>query len=247
MKKFTILMSLFALTLMAGSAFAESVTFSAEQIKKIETHITGLKEQIETLTNKVQLGNTLNKTQAETIKKLKEQIAKGPVTSDNAEDIVSNITSGKLTEPGVTNVSKWEVSTDTNPIDDTATESAFLKADSGTGIYGSPIYFGARCLSGEVDVWVTWGSYMGSDDISTTVRHGTSKSYVTNFSMSTDNKAGFSKGPVNFLRQILKADTPVMVLRAMPYSDNPITATFDTTGAKEAFAKIQTTCGAKLF
>ena len=247
MKKFTIAMSLFALILMTGSAFAESVTFSDEQIKKIETHITGLNKQIETLTNKVQLGETLNKTQAETIKKLKEQIAEGPVTSENAEDIVSNITGGGLTEPGVTNVSKWEVSTDTNPIDDTATELAFLKADSGSGIYGSPIYFMARCMSGKVDAWVDWGSYMGSDDISTTVRHGTAKSYVTNFTQSTDNKAGFSRVPVEFLRQILKANTPVMVLQAAPYSDNRITATFDTTGAKEAFAKIQTTCGAKLF
>ena len=240
-------MSLFALTLMAGAAFAESVTFSAEQIKKIETHITGLKDQIETLTNKVQLGNTLNKTQAETIKKLKEQIAKGPVTSDNAEDIVSNITGGKLTEPSVTNVSKWEVSTKTNPIDDTATEMAAIRADSGTGIYGASIYFAARCLSGRVEAFVNWGSYMGSDEISTTVRHGTSKSYVTNFNMSSDSNGGFNRVPVQFLRQILKADTPVMVLRAEPYGDNPITATFDTTGAKEAFAKIQTTCGAKLF
>ena len=246
MKKFTILMSLFCLTIMAGSAFAESVTFSAKQIKKIETHITGLNKQIETLTNKVKLGDALNKTQAETIKKLKEQIAEGPVTSDNAEDIVSNITGSGLSKPGVTNVSKWSTNTKTNPIDDTTTETAMLRADSGTGIYGSPIYFIARCLSGEVDAWVNWGSYMGSDDIRTTVRHGTSKSYVTNFTQSTDNKAGFSRVPVEFLRQILKADTSVMVLQATPYSDNQITAKFDTTGAKEAFAKIKTTCGAKI-
>ena len=87
---------------------------------------------------------------------------------------------------------------------------------------------------------------MGSDSIRTTVRHGTSKSYVTNFNSSTDNKGGFSRVPIEFLRQILKADTPVMVLQARPYSDNTITAKFDTTGAKEAFAKIKTTCGAKL-
>ena len=247
MKKFTIAMSLFALILMTGSAFAESVTFSDEQIKKIETHITGLNKQIETLTNKVQLGETLNKTQAETIKKLKEQIAKGPVTSENAEDIVSNITGGGLIEPSVTSVSKWVVNTETNPIDDTATEMAILKADSGTGIYGDSIYFAARCMSGKVDAWVNWSSYMGSDDISTTVRHGTSKSYVTKFTGSVDNKGGFNRVPVQFLRQILKADTPVMVLQAMPYSDNRITATFDTTGAKEAFAKIKTTCGVTLF
>ena len=247
MKRFTIAMSLFTLILMTGSAFAKTVTFTEEQIKKIEIHITGLNKQIETLTNKVQLGNTLTKAQAETIKKLKEQIAEGPVTSENAEDIVSNITGGGRNEPSVTNVSKWEVSTTTNPIDDTSTEFAFLTADSGTGIYGDPIYFGARCLSGKVDAWVSWGSYMGSDEISTTVRHGTLKSYVTNFNMSTDNKGGFNRVPVNFLRQIIKADTPVMVLQATPYSDNRITATFDTTGSKEAFAKIQTTCGAKLF
>ena len=66
-------MSLFALILMTGSAFAESVTFSAEQIKKIETHITSLNTQIQELTDENKTLTERNKTQAKTIKELMEK------------------------------------------------------------------------------------------------------------------------------------------------------------------------------
>jgi archaellum component FlaC len=81
MKKFTILMGLFLATVITGSAFAQPVTFTPEQIKKIEDHIIGLNTQIEELT-------------AEN-KSLKAEIAEAnknaDAPSDNAEGVVDSL------------------------------------------------------------------------------------------------------------------------------------------------------------
>ena len=81
MKKFTILMGLFLATVITGSAFAQPVTFTPEQIKKIEDHIVGLNTQIEELT-------------AEN-KALKAEIAeankKANAPSENADGVVDSL------------------------------------------------------------------------------------------------------------------------------------------------------------
>ena len=86
MKKF--LVALLLGTTIAGSAFAQSVTFTPEQIKKIEDHIIGLNTQIEELTAK-------NKQQAEIIKALKAEVAEANqkinAPSDNANGVVNNL------------------------------------------------------------------------------------------------------------------------------------------------------------
>ena len=100
MKKFTILMSLFCFTIMAGSAFAQSVTFTAEQIKKIEEHIVGLDKQVAELTAQ-------HKTQSETIKTMMQIIkthgidfveaskdpSKSTFSNKSSEEVMSNLTS----------------------------------------------------------------------------------------------------------------------------------------------------------
>ena len=109
MKKFTILMSLFCFTIMAGSAFAESVTFSSEQIKKIEEHIVGLDNQVAELTAQ-------NKTQSETIKTMMQIIkvhgidfveaskdpSKSTFSNKSSEEVVSNLTSNTKTKTTTT-------------------------------------------------------------------------------------------------------------------------------------------------
>jgi len=78
MKRFTISMSLFALILMAGSAFAD-VTLSAKQIEKIEAHIITLDNEIIKLTEEKQI-------QANAIKKLTKELklikAEYPTSTD---------------------------------------------------------------------------------------------------------------------------------------------------------------------
>ena len=103
MKKFTILMGLFLATVITGSAFAQSVTLTAEQVEKIEAHIIGLDKQIAELTAQ-------HNTQSETIKTMMQIIkthgidfveaSKDPSkstfsnkSSNNAEKVVSNLTS----------------------------------------------------------------------------------------------------------------------------------------------------------
>lgn len=87
MKKFIILMSLILTT---SSAFAESVTFSAEQIKKIETHITSLNTQIQELTDENKTLTERNKTQAKTIKELMEKFG-DKSQSENADEKLKDI------------------------------------------------------------------------------------------------------------------------------------------------------------
>ena len=87
MKKFIILISLILTT---SSAFAESVTFSAEQIKKIETHIISLNTQIQELTDENKTLTERNKTQAKTIKELMEKFG-DKSQSENADEKLKDI------------------------------------------------------------------------------------------------------------------------------------------------------------
>ena len=116
MKKFTILMSLFCLTIMAGSAFAQSVTLTAEQIKKIEEHIVGLDKQVAELTAQ-------HNTQSETIKTMMQIIkthgidfveaskdpSKSTFSNKSSEEVVSNLTSKTKTKTKTKTTSKNNV------------------------------------------------------------------------------------------------------------------------------------------
>lgn len=140
--------------------------------------------------------------------------------------------------------SKWVIREKTDPLTDNSVYTAMILADSGKGRYGNHISLLIRCENNTTEMYINWASYLGRDDISVTYRIGKDKAVTSRWGLSTDSKATFFPGsPIPALKEIIESDTPSLVANLTPYNSNPITAVFNTSGAKEALSDIRESCG----
>jgi type VI secretion system protein VasI len=135
---------------------------------------------------------------------------------------------------------KWAVSSNTNPIDDSTTVVLVLQAESGRGSYGDPVALIIRCSSNQTNMYINWRSYM-TDDTRVTTRIGDASAQTAVWSNSTDNQATFRRQPIPFVEEMMTANS--FVAQATPYSENAITAIFDTSGLKNAIRPLREECG----
>jgi len=127
--------------------------------------------------------------------------------------------------------SNWDVSVDTDPIDDSKQIIFILKADSGESDYGNPTYLIIRYSNNESNLFANWGDYLGSEAF-VTMRVGADKASTRKWSLSTDSKATFFPGnPIELIKKIMSTDK--LVMQCTPYNSNPITAVFNVSGLKE--------------
>ncbi|MBC7153981.1 MAG: hypothetical protein H5U19_05095 [Rhodobacteraceae bacterium] len=152
----------------------------------------------------------------------------------------------------VIDTGKWVVRKTTNPIDDTATVAAFLVADKGESERGRPISFVARCRSNTTEAYAVWYDYVGDDsrDVYSdwkyvTVRIGDASAKRQRWNVSSDNEGTFAPDWAGDLLKKLVGETR-LILQLTPYGASPVTAIFDISGAKNAFAPIAEACNWKL-
>jgi len=129
----------------------------------------------------------------------------------------------------------WQLRTDVSPIDDS--KSYFLSREAtepvGSGFMSSTPTLMVRYKERELEVYVTFGTYLGSDSTPVTVRMGTSPASQEEWGLSTDGKAIFCPTDDSaFVDQLLQNDR--LVIRLTPFGESPVTATFDLTGLAEA-------------
>lgn len=134
---------------------------------------------------------------------------------------------------------KWEVSSKTNPIDDTTTVVLSLLADSGKSRYGESIFLIARCKEGSVDFYIGWQDFLGSDARVLT-RVGKGKATTTDWTVSTDKKASFHPNPIGFLKSMEGEGS--LIAQVTPYNESPSTAIFDISGYDEAIKVLRLIC-----
>lgn len=136
---------------------------------------------------------------------------------------------------------KWNVSIDTNPIDDTKTVTLYLLADSGkSSMLGQPVVLFIRCKSLETNVFINWRDYLGSEATVLT-RIGKEKAETRNWNLSTDSQATFlPTNEVDFLNKLLIVDS--FVAQVTPYNESPVTAIFDVKGLSNAITPLRETC-----
>jgi type VI secretion system protein VasI len=136
--------------------------------------------------------------------------------------------------------SKWSVSTDSDPLTDKSVHYAMLEADEGRGRFEDRISLIIRCKSGKTEAYINWNAFLGSDGLSVTSRIDKESAVTSYWSISTDHKASFMPKPVATLQKFEGASS--FVVNLTPYSESPITAIFDITGAKDAFKNIRQDC-----
>lgn len=135
---------------------------------------------------------------------------------------------------------KWQVGSQTNPIDDSTTVTLILQAESGMGRYGDPVAMVIRCRSGKTDMYINWRSYM-ADGTRVTARIGDARAETETWSTSSSNEATFKPSPIPFVRRMMA--TSSFVAQATPYGENAITAIFDISGLEEAIQPLREVCG----
>lgn len=141
----------------------------------------------------------------------------------------------------------WVVSESVNPVDDTKTVLAVLVATEGRSKYGKPIELFVRCQSNLIEVFISWGQYLGDDTShrarqkDVTMRVGDEEAFQRRWGVSTDGTATFYPQAIQLLKNSVAANK--LVFRLLPYGSVPLTATFDTTGMAEALRPVMETCG----
>ncbi len=139
------------------------------------------------------------------------------------------------------NRGKWLVQQDVNPLDDSKTVNLILAADKGKSDWGTPIGLIIRCQSGETDVIIGWGEYLGND-ATVTWRAGTQPAVTEEWSTSTDKKATFyPHNAVKMIRTLMNVST--LVVQVTPYLEGPRTAEFDLRGLSDVIGPLKTACG----
>ncbi len=132
---------------------------------------------------------------------------------------------------------KWQVSVDTNPIDDTKTIVLALKADAGEGPYGAPVVLVLRYQSKRTEAYISWKAYLGGEDPVVTARWGTDLPEQKTWSKSTDSTATFYAPAIDFIQKLINVDR--FVAKVTPYNENPITAIFDARGLRDLVAQYE--------
>lgn len=149
----------------------------------------------------------------------------------------------------VVDAGQWNVSTDVNPLDDTKSVYLMLNAETSGARFGETVTLVARCRSNTTEVYVDWNQYLGDDsnDVYSdwkrvTVRVGEEEASTERWGISTDNSATFAPDWAgNFLKELL--DEERLVLRTIPYGENPVTAVFNVTGLRNVLGELSETCG----
>jgi len=102
-------------------------------------------------------------------------------------------------------------------------------------------------MSNKTEVYADFHTYVGDDsrDVYTeykriTVRVGDKSARNEHWNVSTDKRAVFSKRAIPLLREMVKSDK--LVLRLVPYGENPVTAVFDTRGLAIAAKPLAENC-----
>ena len=135
---------------------------------------------------------------------------------------------------------KWNVSKKINPLDDSETATLILYADSGENYLGKKVYLVIRCQSSEVELYIGWNNYLGSEALVTT-RVGSNKAVKNYWSLSSDSQATFSRNSKKLIKEMLSKQK--FVAQVTPYSDSPVTAIFDISGLTNAIKPIFDICG----
>lgn len=144
-------------------------------------------------------------------------------------------------------VGKWQVSTETSPVDDSENVFVILHAnDSFRSNFGETITpnLYISCREKKTELYIGWETYLGLNETRMLYRLDKQKAVTKNWNISTDTKAVFYRGNVvEFVKALSKSD--VMYAQITPYNENPVSATFEVTGLTEALKPLQKACGWK--
>lgn len=144
-------------------------------------------------------------------------------------------------------VGNWKVDIKTSPIDDSKNVVIFVNGnDSFRSPFGdniTPTLYIA-CRENKTELFIDWDVYLGLNQ--TTMIHRIDKQKAINreWSISTNTKAVFYDGNViDFIRKLQNGNQ--LFAQITPYSESPVSTTFNLKGLSEVIKPLQESCNWK--
>ena len=128
----------------------------------------------------------------------------------------------------------WRISTDVSPLDDSKSVFCFLDADESVQVGYDTIKptLIIRYKEGELDGYISYDTYLGTDTISVTFRFGKESAEQATWGISTDREAAFIRGDIgHFVNRLERVDS--LIVRLTPYGESPVTISFSPQGVDE--------------
>ena len=146
------------------------------------------------------------------------------------------------------NLNTWVHKREKDKMNDSFTNTIAIYASTGLNNYGKKIPLIIQCykkkawgkLKPFTSLYVDWGNYLGQN-AKVTTRIGSNKPKTSSWTVSNDGVVSFYLGnDVKFINSLLADD--ILTLKVTPYSQNPVTASFDISGLGEAIKPIRQAC-----
>jgi len=134
----------------------------------------------------------------------------------------------------------WQKIVEIHPQDRTKAVQMMIQAENLLPGQNDPAALVLSCQKGETDAYIVWRLYLGTYDLDVTWKAGTAPEVIETWSLSTDNEAVFAPDPVQFIKQVMIYD--VLMVKTTPFSSEPLTLVFDTTGLDQEIHDLRKAC-----
>ena len=143
--------------------------------------------------------------------------------------------------------SKWVITDEVSPIDDSKTVILSLKSDSPIKSDFSQVIptLNIQCKERETDFYINFNIFLSTHDIKPITRIDSDKAVNgVEWSISTDYKALFYPGSQKKINEFIKTlkDKKKLFIQVTPFSKGSVNTTFDLTGLDEAIKPVREAC-----
>lgn len=143
--------------------------------------------------------------------------------------------------------SKWVITEEVSPIDDSKTVMLSLKSDSPIKSDFSQVIptLNIQCKERETDFYINFNIFLSTHDIKPITRIDSDKAVNgVEWSISTDYKALFYPGSQKKINEFIKTlkDKKKFFIQVTPFSKGSVNTTFDLTGLDEAIKPVREAC-----
>ena len=143
--------------------------------------------------------------------------------------------------------SKWVITEEVSPIDDSKTVMLSLKSDSPIKSDFSQVIptLNIQCKERETDFYINFNIFLSTHDIKPITRIDSDKAVNgVEWYISTDYKALFYPGSQKKINEFIKTlkDKKKFFIQVTPFSKGSVNTTFDLTGLDEAIKPVREVC-----
>lgn len=134
-------------------------------------------------------------------------------------------------------IGKWSVRTAKYPAENSHRVTLLLMQEPPSEMRKSCVLV-ARFMEGKLSAYVSTQQYLGPGAAEVTTRIDSNPAETATLSLAADNKSFFYPDAYTLLGKLMNSEK--MVVRFEPYSESPVTVTFDTSDFSAAFEPLQT-------